>query len=66
MIEHHVIIARMLKERLEAKESKEDESGIERVETVKFEDIVDEDFSFKTANETKFNKIKNTYYLFLF
>ena len=61
MIEHHVIIARMLKERLEAKESKEDESGIEQVEIVKFEDIADEDFSFKTANETKFKLVDDEY-----
>ena len=61
MIEHHVIIARMLKERLEAKESKEDESVIEQVETVKFEDIADEDFSFKTTNETKFKLVDDEY-----
>ena len=55
MIEHHVIIAKMLKERLEAK----NQLIQEETETVKMEDIKEEDFSFKTANESKFKFIDN-------
>ncbi|MCQ2964656.1 MAG: hypothetical protein MJ203_03725 [archaeon] len=61
MIEHHIKIAEMLKERLEAKESKEAESVIEPVETVKLEDIAEEDFSFKTADKSEFKFIDEDY-----
>ena len=56
MIEHHVIIAKMLKERLEAKEDQKEET----IEIVKLEDIDEEDFSFKTANETKFKFVDDS------
>lgn len=78
MIEHHVIIAKMLKERLESKENQNnqnnqnpndyddyesfDDSNQGTVETVRMEDINEEDFSFKTAKESQFKFVDDEDY----
>lgn len=96
MIEHHVIIAKMLKERLESKENQnnqnsqnsqnnlnnhdgmdnqdydnydnyDDFNGLDDlnqgiVETVRMEDIKEEDFSFKTAKESQFKFVDDEDY----
>ena len=84
MIEHHVIIAKMLKERLESKENQInkdnqnnqnnqdyndygsydgfDDSNQGTVETVRMEDIKEEDFSFKTAKESQFKFVDDEDY----